>query len=237
MNKKTHNLRTRYCLVLAFLSLASGGCATPTPTLDSGPNAEVTFDGLYEVQNSALGKAWATPDLDLSGYTKIMLQSAGIEYRPGGESGRGSMARSSSGPFEITVEQKARFQEVVRETLLDEFGKSEKFTLVNEPGPDVLLIRGALLDVVSYVPPEPIGRSEIYLTELGEITLVLEIRDSITDAILVRAVDRASVGDDGMMRSSNRATNSSEVKRVIRRWMSTLRERLDSFSGYANAAE
>lgn len=237
MNKKTHNLRIRHCLALAFLSLASGGCATPTPTIDSGPNAEVTFDGLHEVQNSAADKAWAMPDLDLSGYTKIKLQSAGIEYRPGGESGRGSMSRSSSGPFEITVEQKARFQEIVGQILLEELGKSERFTLVKEPGPDVLLIRGALLDVVSYVPPEPMGRSEIYLTEIGEVTLVLEIRDSITDAILVRVIDRDSIGDDGMMRNSNRVTNTSEVKQVIRRWTSTLRDRLDSFSGYANAAE
>ena len=237
MINTTQYLLSRNFLAVAFLSLSLGGCATPTPTIDTGPNAEITFDGLYEVQHGAADKVWALPDLDLSGYTKIMIQGAGIEYRPGGESGRSSMSRSRGGPFEVTDKQKTRFRQVVGETLLDELGKSEKFTLVKEPGPDVLLIRGALLDVVSYVPPEPIGRSEIYLTEIGEVTLVLELRDSITDAILVRAIDSDSIGGDGMMKNSNRATNTSEVKQVIRKWMSALRERLDSFSGYTNTTK
>jgi hypothetical protein len=74
------------------------------------------------------------------------------------------------------------------------------------------------------------------LAEIGAVTLVLEIRDSITDAILVRAIDRDSIGDDFMMKNSNRVTNTSEVKRVIRKWASALRERLDSFSGFKNTA-
>lgn len=236
MISKIRNRLSRKSIALVILSLSLGGCATPTPTLDTGPNAEVTFDGLHEVQHSAADKAWAAPDLDLSEYSKIYVQGLGIEYRPGGESGRTSISRSRGGPYEVTEEQKARFGQIVEETLLDELGKSAKFTLVGEPGPDVLQIRVALLDVVSYVPPEPIGRSEIYLSEVGEVTLVLEIRNSMTDAILVRAIDRDSIGDDGMMSSSNKVTNTSDVKRLIRKWMSTLRERLDSFSGYPNAA-
>jgi len=157
MINKTNNTLARNIVALVFLSLSIGGCATKTPTLSTDPNAEITFDGLHEVQHSAADKAWAMPGIDLSGYSKIMVQGAGIEYRPGGESGRMHSARSSSGPFEVTEEQKTRFRQVVGEVVLDELGKSEKFTLVNEPGPDVLLIRGALLDVVSYVPPEPIG--------------------------------------------------------------------------------
>lgn len=216
-----------------FLALVLGGCATPTPTLDTSPGAEVTFDGLYEINNSSAARAWATPGLDLSGYTKIKLQSAGIEFRPGGESGRSMSSRSRGGPYEITDEQKERVRQVAGEVVLEELGKSEKFTLVNESGPDVLVIRVALLDVVSMVPPDAIGRSEVFLNSVGEATLVLEIRDSITDAILVRAIDRRAAEDrTGAMIWSNSVTNATEVKRLIRRWMSTLRERLDEFSGY-----
>lgn len=237
MSNNSHGMLVKKCVALSFLSLALAGCATPTPTLDTGPNAEITFDGLHAVQNSAADKAWAIPGLDLSGYNKIMFEGAGIEFRPGGEAGRTSVSRSRGGPYEVTDQQKAGFRRVVGETLLDELGKSERFTLVNEAGPDVLLIRAALLDVVSYVPPETTGRSEVYLTQIGAVTLVLEIHDSITDAILVRAIDRSSIGDDSMMKNSNRVTNTAEVRRVIRRWSSTLRERLDSFSGFENTAE
>ena len=119
------------------------------------------------------------------------------------------------------------------EAFLDELGKSEKYTLVNESGPDVLLVRGALLDVVSYVPPEPIGRGSIYLSRVGEATLVLEVRDSITEAILVRTVDRrAAEAMGGWLQESNRVTNTSEVRRLAKRWASLLRTRLDEFDGW-----
>ena len=237
MFNKTTSTIVRNLAILWFLSFSLGGCATPAPTLDSGPDAEITFDGLHEVKNSASDIAWAMPGLDLSGFTKMMVQDAGIEFRPGGESGRSSFSRSSAGPFEVTEEQKARFREVVEEVSLEELGKSQKFALVNEPGPDVLLVRVALLDIVSFIPPEPIGRADIYLNNIGEVTLVLELRDSITGAILVRAIDRDAIGDDDMMNRASRASNTADVKRLIRRWMSTLRERLDTFSGFANAAE
>ena len=53
------------------------------------------------------------------------------------------------------------------------------------------MIRAGLLDVVSFVPPDPVGgRTEIYLSRVGEATLVLEIRESESGATLIRAVDR-----------------------------------------------
>jgi len=232
----SNKMLTRNLLAFALLSLSIGGCATKTPTLSSDPNAEITFDGLHEVQYSAADKAWAMPGIDLSGYSKILVQGAGIEYRPGGVSGRSSIGRSQGGPYEVTEEQKTRFRQVVGETLLEELGKSQKFTLVNEAGADVLLVRVALLDVVSYVPEEAIGRSETFLSTVGEATLVLEIRDSMSEAILVRAVDRDAAEDGSRMTRSSRVTNAAEVKRLVRRWVSTLRERLDSFSGYSSTA-
>lgn len=99
-----------------------------------------------------------------------------------------------------------------------------------------MLIRIALLDVVSYIPEDTVGRGETFLSTVGEATLVLEIRDSITEAIMVRAVDRDAAEDGSRMTNSNRVTNKAEVKRLIKRWTSKLRERMDSFSGYANTA-
>lgn len=223
--------------VLLLIMTAAAGCAAKTPTISTGPDAEVTYDGLYKIENSAADEAWAMPNVDLSGYSKIMLQGVGIEYRPGGESGKLFSSRSSGGPYEVTEEQKARFQSAVKEVFTEEIARSKKFVLVDEPGPDVLLVRGGLFDVVSYVPPEAVGRVDVYLSDVGAATLVLEIRDSVTDAILIRAVDRRAADTrdgGGMMMPSNRVSNTAEVKRLIRRWASKLRDRLDTFSGYSN---
>ena len=207
------------------------GCAAPTPTIDTSAEAEMTFDGLYPVKDTRADAAWARSDVDLTQYSKIMLQGVGVEYRPGGESGRSFYSRSRGGPYEVTEAQKERFESLMREAFVEELAKSKHFTIVSEPGPDVLLIRGALLDVVSYVPDEPIGaRTDIYLSSIGEATLVLELRDSITEAILARAVDRRAAEDlGGGFQKSNRINNQAEVRRLARTWAGMLRGRLDEF--------
>ena len=222
------NGRTILMIIAAALI---AGCATPAPTVDTSAEAEMTFDGLYPVKNSRADQAWARPDVDLTQFSKIMLQGVGVEYRPGGESGRSFSARSRGGPYEVTEAQKARFEATMREAFLEELLKSKHFTIVTEPGPDVLLIRGALLDVVSYVPPDPVGaRADVYLSKVGEATLVLELRDSITEAILARAIDRRAAENlGGTLQYSTRVFNATEVKRLARTWGSLLRDRLDEY--------
>lgn len=226
--------KTQKMLPLIALIASSGlltGCAGSNPTVDTSAEAEISFDGLYRVKGGTADAAWVRKGADISQYSKIMLQGVGIEYRPGGESGRLYYSRRSADHFEISDKQKERLVEILTEAFRKELGKSEHFTIVSEPGPDVLLIRGALLDVVSFVPPEPIGRGEIFLSRVGEATLVLEIRDSVSDAILVRAVDRRAAEDAaGGFSRSNRVFNAAEVRRMAQAWARKLRERLDEYA-------
>ena len=230
MHSRENSKSLPLAALLASVSLV-GGCAGINPTVDTSAGAEMSFDGLYPVKGGYADAAWARPDSDISQYSKIVLQGAGIEYRPGGESGRTYHSMRSGEHFEITDAKKERLQELLTEAFHKELGKSEHFTIVEEAGPDVLLIRGALLDVVSFVPPEPIGRGEIFLSRVGEATLVLEIRDSTSGAILARAVDRGAAEDAarGFTRS-NRVMNTSEVRQLASAWARKLRESLDSFA-------
>jgi hypothetical protein len=217
-------------LGVAALSIA---CTTTPPTIQTGPDAEVSFDGLHKVDNSQADLAWAKPGFDISGYTKIMLVGESIEYAPAENRGRTSIERSRGGPYFIDEDARARFEALVRETFVDEISKIEHFEIVTEPGPDVLMIRGGLLDVTSYIPQDPmdqIGRGGVYLSSVGDATLVLELRDSETAAILARSIDRrAAESPGGMMFESNRVTNASEVRRLIRFWARRLREGLDGW--------
>ncbi len=230
---KNTTTASAYLLILAA-TLLSVGCTVTPPSIQSGPDAEVSFDGLHVVDNSKADMAWARPDFDLSPYSKIMLVSSGIEYAPAKNRGRTSMDRSRGGPFFIDDDTRKRFETLVQETFQDEFSKIERFEIVNKAGPDVLSIGGGLLDVESYVPQDSMdtaGRGGIYLRSIGEATLVLELRDSQTGAILARSIDRRaaeSIGD--MMMESNRVTNASEVKRLVRYWAKSLRDSLDGFA-------
>ena len=209
-------------------------CTTAAPTIQTGPDAELSFDGLHKVEHSRADVAWARPDFDISNYTKIWPTGAGIEYRQVKDRGRSSMARNQGGPYFIDDDARARFENLVGEIFSEELQKLEQYELVDGAGPDVLMVRGGLLDVISYVPPEPIGgRSSIYLSSVGEATLVLELRDSETGTILARSVDRRAADTSGggvSFTASSRVTNSADVKRLIRRWATRLREGLDGFS-------
>jgi hypothetical protein len=222
----------RFLLFAAVLGLVAG-CAGSSPTIDTSDEAEMTFDGLYPVKGSTADEAWARPGVDFSAYSKIMLQGVGIEYRPGGESGRLYSTRRGGDYFEVSEQQKERFEELLRDEFREELGRSEHFTIVDEPGPDVLLIRGRLLDVVSYIPPEPVGMVDIYLSKVGEATLVLEIRDSTSEAIFARAIDRRAAEDMMGFSESNRVTNTREIRRLISFWATKLRERLDTYGAPA----
>ena len=228
MKKTSSVLRLMMPLIFAVILVA---CTTAPPTIQTGPDAELSFDGLHKVDNSQADVAWARPDFDISGYTKIWLVGAGIEYRQVKDRGRSTMARSQGGPYFIDDKSRAQFEELVGTVFKEEFEKIEKYELVDGPGPDVLMIRGGLLDVTSYVPPDPVGgRSYVYLSSVGEATLVLELRDSETGTILARSVDRrAAETIGGTFTRSNSVTNSAEARRLIRFWATRLREGLDGF--------
>ena len=228
MKKISSVLRLTTPLIFAVVLVA---CTTAPPTIQTGPDAELSFDGLHKVDNSQADVAWARPDFDISGYTKIWLVGAGIEYRQVKDRGRSTIARSQGGPYFIDDKSRAQFEELVGKVFKEEFEKIEKYELVDGPGPDVLMIRGGLLDVTSYVSPDPTGgRSYIYLSSVGEATLVLELRDSETGTILARSVDRrAAETIGGTFTRSNSVTNSAEARRLIRFWATRLREGLDGF--------
>ncbi len=109
---------------------------------------------------------------------------------------------------------------------MEELAKGKRYELTDEPGEDVLLLVAGLIDVVSHVPPEGPGRMDTYLRSVGEATLVLELRDSITGAVLARAADRRAA-ESFSMQPASPVTARSEVKRLGSTWGRLLRDRLD----------
>ena len=159
-------------LAVAISVLAITACTqTPTPTVQQGPTAEVTFDGLHRVDNTESQVVYIKPNIDLSKYDKLMLVGLGIQYR---DVDPLNSYKPGADEFSLTEKQKASINEVVRETMIEEISKSKRFELVSEPGRGVLLIRIGLSDVVSRVPPSRGARNDYYLTNIGEALLVME---------------------------------------------------------------
>lgn len=218
----------KYVTILASIMLLTG-CASET-VVQEGPDAEVTHDGLHRIDHAAFEYAYVDPDADWGRYVGILPGGADFEFRAVKKTSGTHRTSSSASEFYMDDDTRTKFKDEVSAVFAEELAKSERFTVTESAGPDVLLIRGGLTDIVSQVPPEYVGRSEVFLSSVGEATLVLEIVDSMSGEVLFRAADRRAAERAGGTRPmlSTPATNWAEVRRLARTWGSSLREGLDS---------
>ncbi len=193
-------------------------------------STETSYDGLVLVEKSEFASVWARPGVDTERYTKILPVGVDFHYRDVPEAPRTGAGRSRSSTQEFPIEEnsRARLEENMSEVFLEELGKTDNFTITDEPGRDVVLVIGGLYDVVSNVPPDFIGQGRIYLSRVGTATLVLQLEDSLSREVLARAVERRSA-DPVFAQESNRVTNTAEVRRLARTWARMLRDGLDNW--------
>ena len=224
------NLQNYAIAVLFAAGVALSGCTTsPGPfEIDTSDAGAQSFDGLYPVSGARRGtQVWVREDFDLSSYNKILLEGAGISYRPVKKGSSMAGANSSKQTFPISAKNRAAVRDTFAESFTKILGAQKRFEVVEEAGPDVLLIRGALLDVISSVPPDPIGRSNIYLTSVGQATLIVELRDSETETPLLRAMERrATSANSNRAIWSNPVNNMREVRLLADAWARRVSENL-----------
>jgi len=217
-------------LMMVLLSLLIVACTSAPPALQTGPGAEYTFDGLVRVDNSRFRDAWADPEVDFSQYNKVIPGITEFEFRAVSKTaGRTLSSRGNQSEFWISDANRDRLVDTVSGVFKEELSKAQGWEAVEEVGPDVLILRGSLLDIVSFVPPDMIGRGEIYLSSVGEATLVVEGVDSMSGEVVFRAVERRSTDTTGVgLTPANTVTTWPEVRRAARRWATILREGLES---------
>lgn len=228
---------TRLNGALAFVAgILLQSCAATQPTLDTSTDAELSHDGLSPVKDAVVDKLWVRPDFDLRGYTKLLINPVGIQYRPVKSVSRAGRSRGGT-EFPVTDSQKVRLIEIIDEEFRKTLSKLERYEIVDEPGSDVLVLRGAIVDVVSRIPPDRPGRTEYYLSSVGEATLVIELLDSLSGAPLVRVVDRRAANQTGYTSRSSTPMNTSQIRQVAGYWARLLARRLEHVSDVYSMGE
>jgi len=210
-----------------------GGCASapPAPTLQTGPNAEVTVDGLYRVDNSVMALAYMKPGTDLRGYTAIMIDPVTVAYQkdPEGRQ-RDQGGGATSGNFALSATQMENLKSYFGEAVIEALSGDGAYRIVDAPGPDVLRITADLIDLIVRIPDQTMSaRGGMAVRSYGEVTIVLEVRDSQSGEILARAADRQD--PTGNSARDFVAVQPSFVRNDTRRlfayWAGLLRERFD----------
>ena len=107
--------------------------------------------------------------------------------------------------------------------------------LVDEVGPDTLRVTAAIVDLFVTAPNTmTAGRSRTYTANTGRMTLVAELRDSVTGEILARVVDAQSGRSAGTWMATSSVTNNADARRAIGIWATALRRSLDGLYGRPN---
>jgi hypothetical protein len=197
--------------------------ALAAPALAPAASPPSSWDNLVKVDSRKLNAVYLLPGADFRQYNKVMLDPTEVAFQRNWMRDFNSSTRGLS--RRITDRDAQRILDQVRDGFQSVFTRAftdAGITVVTEPGPDVLRLRSAVINLRVNAPDIPsAGRSRTYAPEAGQATMVLEARDSETGAILGRAVDGRVAGDmGGFVRGSirNSVTNRADFERLFRDW-------------------
>jgi len=210
-------------LVILTSVLITIGCAGRQPASHNRGDDDLTFDGLRRIENPDFAGEWIKPGAELARYNKILLATPNFHYR----AMRGD-GLSTSADFEVPEQRRDQFERIVTEAFEKELAKSKRYEVTRDPGPDVLLAVAALYDVVSHVPPDQGERSQSFINEIGDATLVAELRDSQSNEVLARVVERRTVASPPALAVTSEVGVAAEIQNAAERWARKLRELVDA---------
>ncbi len=194
---------------------------------------EVTVDGLHRVHDSKLAIVYAEPGADLAPYKRVMILEPAVAFRKNWErdqrTSSASRLRLSSRDIEKIKNTLAKEFETVFADALNNGG----YEVVEEAADDVLLIRPAIINLDVNAPDTmSAGRSRTYTSSAGEMTLYIELYDSVTSDLIAKALDRKSDRNNSFYTWSNSVTNRAAAQRILKGWADILLSALNEARSY-----
>lgn len=226
MNPKTYFV---IFLTAAFAILPTSSMAKKT----SWP--EVTEDGLQRVHDAKLAVVYAEPGADLAGYTKILLMEPEVAFKKNWErnlrSGSASKLTSSQVNTKRIKKQMAEEFTMVFTNKLTAAG----YEIVTEADDDVLQVASAIVDLAINAPEMTgSGRTNQYVRSAGEMTLYVELYDSVTGDLIGKAIDRQIDKENNQMATfANASTNRAAADLILNDWADILVNALNEAKTYS----
>ena len=190
---------------------------------------QITEDGLHRLADSKMAIVYAEPGADLAQYERIQLMDAYVAFKKNWARDQRSksadkLSVTSRDVEKIKTNLAKEFQQVFRQTLED-----GGYEIVDEAGEDVLLVRPAIINLDVNAPDTMrAGRSRSYTNTSGEMTLYIEIYDSVTGDMIAKALDRkADTARQGYYTWTNSVTNKAAATRILQGWAEILLDALN----------
>lgn len=123
----------------------------------------------------------------------------------------------------IQEEVAAIFREVFTKELVE-----GGYEMAEAPGEDVLLVKPAIVNLDIHAPDlDTVHRSMSFSESAGEMTLNIELFDSVTEDKIAKATDRKRDYRRGYAQWRTSVSNRADAKRMMSGWAKALRSALD----------
>jgi hypothetical protein len=191
---------------------------------------EVTEDGLHRVPDSKMALVYAEPGADLSQYKRVNLLEAHVAFK---KNWARDQRRNSVDPLRITPDDIEKIKTSLAKEFHESFRKTLEeggYELVDVTGEDVLLVRPAIINLDVNAPDTPrAGMSRTYTSSAGEMTLYIELYDSITGDLIAKALDRRvdNANRSGFYTWTSSVTNRAAANRILKGWATILLDALN----------
>lgn len=221
-------MRRIHATLLALL--ASALVATAPFAQQKELEEAMSVDGLEKIKVKDIDLAYARPGATLSAYTSVMLDPVDVSFHKDWNPERtGSRLKLSSA-------ERENIRTGVGKVVHDEFAKTlsakDAYKVVKAAGPEVLRAKVKILNLYVNAPDtKAAGRSRTFTVSAGEMTMLLELSDSETGAILARVVDRREGRNTGQWQLSGSVANTGEAQAIAATWARILKNALDKAHG------
>jgi hypothetical protein len=193
--------------------------------------ASVDDEGLSPVSVKGLDHVYAKPGINLSQYTKVLLDPVEVSFSKSWSVDR------AGGPITAAERQTIRdgLAKIFRQELTRVLQVGGGYPVVTTSNDDVLRIKAEIRDLYINAPDVPrAGPKRTYALSSGEMRLVAELRDAPTGALIARVIDLKRDPDAPWLHLTTRVDNVAAARQAIAQWATILRERLDSAHALQN---
>jgi len=188
---------------------------------------EVTVDGLHRVNGTEMALVYAKPGVDLSQYNRIYLTKPQIAFTKNWLRTQNSIPNQTVRTEDmqrIKSELATLFTEVFKQELQNNGG----YVLVDGVAEDVLIVHPAIVDLNILSPDAPGTRgTRGAIASVGSMTLYMELIDSVTGDVMVKAIDNKYDRSRTRIQASNDVRNEAAARDMLGEWAELLRMALD----------
>jgi hypothetical protein len=211
---------------VAIAALLLAGCETnrASPIDDSSLR-----EGLVRVEHRNVDAVYKRPDATLSSYSKLLVHPIEVQFAKNWDP-----ESSGSALYQMHEPDRDKIRSDLAEVFAQVFRRDLEeggYALVEQPSADTLEVRAAIVNLYITAPDVSMqtpGRTKVYTADAGEMTLILQLHDSVTGQLLARAYDRQADIGSGMWTWTTSVSNTAEAKRIISTWATALRKALDA---------